>query len=104
MNREVLTRLLAQFASEALGGVGLGTVMVRSDATVVGDLADLIIKSFTPAPEPATDAALTYAALTYAADVRWEELAQGSPFTTIDRMMLGKLHDLATTAVAGRVK
>lgn len=39
-------------------------------------------------------------ALTYAADVRWEELANGSPLTIIDRIMLRELHSRAAQALA----
>jgi hypothetical protein len=31
-----------------------------------------------------------------AADIRWKELAEGSPFTVIDRQMLKELHDKAS--------
>lgn len=41
-------------------------------------------------------------ALTYAADVRWQELAEGAPFTSIDRMMLGTLHTKASAALTAR--
>jgi hypothetical protein len=34
------------------------------------------------------------------ADIRWLELAQGSPFTTIDRALLGDMHAVATNLIA----
>lgn len=40
------------------------------------------------------------AALKYAADVRWQELSQGAPFTVIDRHMLHTLYTKATAALA----
>lgn len=39
-------------------------------------------------------------ALTYAADVRFLELAQGASFTIIDRQMLGELHSKARRALS----
>jgi hypothetical protein len=38
-------------------------------------------------------------ALSYAADVRWSELAEGSPFTLIDRQMLRQLRTVALAAL-----
>ena len=50
-----------------------------------------------PAPAEARSAGLSDA-LKLAADVRWKELAEGSPFTLVDRSLLGNLYRLAAAA------
>lgn len=36
--------------------------------------------------------------VTFAGDIRWQELAEGAPFTVIDRQLLGEMHRLARSS------
>ncbi len=49
-------------------------------------------KLCTPSPDSVTTDMAVREALEFAGDVRWLELAEGAPFTTIDRQLLAEMH------------